>query len=83
MQSKMNEIAAKALTVPGVDSASVYYLLGLCNEKNKNWTNALQAYRSALMESTCKKQSIDIEENIVRVKLKIQQSSAYQYYLQD
>jgi len=83
MQNKVKEIAAKALTVPGVDAASVYYLLGLFNEKNKNLANALQAYRSALMESTCKKQTGDIEENITRVKLKIQQGSVYQYYLQE
>jgi tetratricopeptide (TPR) repeat protein len=83
MKTKMNEVADKALVTPGVDAASVYYLQGLFNEKNKNWANALQAYRNALMETTCRKQNADIEEGVARVKSKIQQSNTYHYYLQD
>lgn len=81
MEKKINEVAAKALTIPGVGAASIYNLLGLFAEKNKNWTNAMQAYRNAFIEVFDKKQQEDIENSIYRVKQKMQQSNTYQYYL--
>jgi tetratricopeptide (TPR) repeat protein len=83
MVSKIDDIATKALKVPGADTADIYQLLGLFAEKNKNWANALNAYRTAFMEVTCKKQKSDVEVSIDRVKSKIQQGRSYQYYLQD
>jgi tetratricopeptide (TPR) repeat protein len=83
MKNKVNEVAEEALTTPGVDASSIYNLLGLFYEKNKNWVNALQAYHNALMEVTCKIQNDDIKDSLIRVKSKIQQSQSYQYHLQD
>jgi|SRR6185437_3019828 len=81
MEKQVNHIVAKALTTPGVDLASVYNLQGLFFEKNKNWTNALMAYNKALVEVTSKGLKETIEENIARVKAKMRQQNAYQYYL--
>ena len=83
MNTKVKEVAAKALNTPGVDAADIHQLLGLFAEKNKNWADALNAYRTAFMEVTCKKQKGDVEGSIERIKAKIQQSQSYQYHLQD
>ena len=83
MNTKVKEVAAKALNTPGVDAADIHQLLGLFAEKNKNWADALNAYRTAFMEVTCKKQKGDVEGSIERVKSKIQQRQSYQYHLQD
>lgn len=81
MGKQVNYIVAKALTVPGVDIASVYNLQGLFFEKNKSWTDALTSYNKALVEVTAKGLKETIEENIERVKAKTLQQNAYQYYL--
>jgi len=83
MEKKVNEVAQKALTIPGVNTAAIYNLLGLFSEKSKNWPKAQQAYRQALMEVTCKKQKDDIEDSIDRVQLKARQAKTYQYHLAD
>jgi tetratricopeptide (TPR) repeat protein len=83
MDKKVNDIAAKALTVPGVSAAAIYNLLGLHSEKNKNWVSALQAYGNAFIEVTNKHYKEDIESSIARVKQKIQHNNAYQYHLAD
>ena len=81
MERKVNEVAQKALPIPGVNAAAIYNLLGLFSEKNKNWPKAQQAYRQALMEVTCKKQKDDIEDSIDRIQLKVRQAKTYQYHL--
>ncbi len=83
MDNKVDDIAAKALITPGVDAADIYQILGLFAEKNKNWADALNAYRTAFMEVIGKKQKSDVEASIDRVKSKIQQGQSFQYYLQD
>jgi tetratricopeptide (TPR) repeat protein len=81
MERQVGLISAKALTTPGVDIAEVYGLLGLFAEKNKQWPQALQAYRNAYVEATDKAERDEAEESIERVKEKMQQSFAYQYTL--
>ena len=81
MDKQVNAIATAALNTPGVQSSSIYELLGLYAEKNKQWDKALDAYRKAYMEATTKDQLESTEESIARVKLKIRQSIAYQYTL--
>ena len=81
MEKHVHFIAAKALITPGVNSASVYNLLGLFFETNKNWNDALTAYKNAFIAVTDNDQRREIEEGINRVKAKMQQSKAYQYHL--
>lgn len=81
MEKLANTIAAKALTVPGVNLASVYKFSGLIAEKNKHWAKAIEAYQRAFIEVTDKKQIESIEESLTRVRSKIQRSKIYLYNL--
>ena len=81
MEKYVHAIAAKALTIPGVSTASVYDLLGLFFENNKSWTDALTAYKDAFIAVTDKDEKEGIEESINRVKVKMQRSKVYQYHL--
>jgi len=80
MEKQVNQIIAKALVTPGVNIASIYDLLGLFLEKNKDWTKSLHAYQDALIEVTGKVQKESIEENIDRVKAKMQKGKVYKYH---
>jgi tetratricopeptide (TPR) repeat protein len=79
MEKQVNAVAAESLKVPGVDASSIYELLGLYAEKNKEWNKASEAYRKAFMEATIKEQLESTEQSIARVKLKIRQGVVYQY----
>ena len=81
MDKLVKTVAAAALNTPGVGSASIYELLGLYAEKNKEWNKALQAYRNAFMETTTKEQLDSTEESIARIQLKMRQGDVYQYSL--
>lgn len=81
MDRQVDAVSAKALATPGVNTASMYELLGLYAEKNRQWPKALEAYRNAYMEATAKTQRDESEEAIDRVKEKMRQSAAYQYTL--
>ena len=81
MEAQVNYIANKALTVPGVNVADIYNLLGLSAEKNKNWEKALIAYNEAFDAVTYKGQREKIEDSIERVNAKIQRNKAYKYTL--
>ena len=81
MDKQVKLVAAAALKTPGASAASIYELLGLYAEKNKEWNKALQAYRNAFMESTMKEQLESTEESISRIRLKMRQSDVYQYTL--
>jgi tetratricopeptide (TPR) repeat protein len=83
MDKKVNEVATKALAIPGVSAAAIHNLLGLYAEKNKNWTIAINEYQSAFIEVIDKKHQEDIETSIERVKQKMQHNSSYRYYLAD
>lgn len=83
MHKMVHEVATKALTIPGVSAAAINNLLGLFAEKNKNWTLALNEYKSAFIEVTDKKQLEDIQSSIDRVKQKMQINANYRYYLAD
>jgi tetratricopeptide (TPR) repeat protein len=80
MEKQVNIIAEKALSTPGVDAADIFELQGLFYEKGRNWTKALDAYRKAFLEVTCKDQKDQIEESLERVKLKSLRSNIYQYH---
>src|ERR1700761_277085 len=41
MEKQVNKVVEKALTIPGVNVASIYELLGFFLEKNRNWVKAL------------------------------------------
>jgi tetratricopeptide (TPR) repeat protein len=79
MEPQVSYIAAKALTVPGVNTADIYNLLGLSAEKNKKWEKALTAYNDAFDAATYKNQREKIEDSIERIKTKMQRSKGYQY----
>ncbi len=83
MERRTPDVAAKALDVAGVNAAAVYKQLGLLHEKRKSWKEALQAYRNAFMEVTDKEEKHEIEDNISRVKQKIQRSASYQYHISE
>jgi len=81
MEKKASGIAGKALTVAGVNASAVYKQLGLMQEKHKDWSRALQAYRDAFMEVTDKEEKVDIDDCIARIKQKMQRSASYQYHI--
>ncbi len=81
MEKQVHVIAAKALTVPGVDTAEIHDLLGLFYEKKKDWKNSLAAYHTAFLEVTDKNDKKNIEESLARVNAKIKLGTAYQYHL--
>jgi tetratricopeptide (TPR) repeat protein len=73
MGNAVQSVKEKALTVPGVDTASVYNLAALYAEKQKDWNTALEAYRQAALDTTVKTEKDSIEESIARVKAKKKQ----------
>lgn len=81
MEKQFRLVSEKAFRVPGVNHASVYNLIGLFAEKNKEWTDALAAYRNALLEATGKDEKDNIQESIQRVKEKKSQVKKYSYEL--
>jgi tetratricopeptide (TPR) repeat protein len=81
MEKQFRLVSKKALQVPGVNYASVYNLIGLFAEKKREWTEALEVYRNALLEATCKDEKDNIQENIERVKEKKRQVKKYNYEL--
>jgi len=83
MDKQVNKVALKALTVPGVYTDSIYNQMALCCENNRKWNQALSYYQQALMQVTDKQQNEEFEENLNRVKLKIEKSKAYVYHLSD
>ncbi|HTD98084.1 MAG TPA: hypothetical protein VK668_02315 [Mucilaginibacter sp.] len=81
MEKQASLVKDKALTVPGVCAACIYDLEGLFAERKKDWDAAKEAYRKALMETTCKNEKDSIEQSIERVKAKKRQSKKYNYTL--
>ncbi|HEY9003181.1 MAG TPA: hypothetical protein VIM89_17620 [Mucilaginibacter sp.] len=81
MEKQFKLVSEKALQIPGVNYASVYNLIGLFAEKKREWAEAIEAYRNALLETTCKDEKDDIQESIERVKEKKRQVKKYNYEL--
>jgi tetratricopeptide (TPR) repeat protein len=79
MDKQFEIIRAKAMTVPGVNLASVYHQTGLLAERHKNWSAATENYRKAFLEVTCKNQKEEIEDSLKRVAEKAKQAKAYHY----
>jgi len=83
MEKQVSIVKDKALTIPGVCPACIYNLAGLFAEKKKDWTNAGEAYRNALMEATSKHEKDNIEQSIERVKEKKRLTKKYNYELSE
>lgn len=83
MEKNFEAVKAKALTVPGVNLASIYLLSGLVAEHHKNWTAATAHYRNAFLEVTDKALKEEIEESLKRVSQKVRKSQAYNYTVID
>lgn len=83
MGKQVHQIKEKALTVPGVNAASIYNLEGLSAEKNKEWTNAVNVYAKAFMAATSKHEKDNAEESIERVRAKKRQSAKFNYLLSE
>lgn len=81
MEKQFRLVSERALQIPGVNYASVYSLIGLFAEKKKEWTDATEAYRNALLEATCKDEKDSIEESIERVKEKKRRLKKFNYEL--
>jgi tetratricopeptide (TPR) repeat protein len=47
MERQANQVAAKALTVAGVQASAIHNLVGLCAENNQKWNLALASYHKA------------------------------------
>ncbi|HVW95087.1 MAG TPA: hypothetical protein VHA56_03880 [Mucilaginibacter sp.] len=79
MEKLAEKVAAKALTVPGVHKADIYELLGLLDENNERFEQALAAYQQAFKAVTSKTHRLNLEAGISRVELKIQRCRIYLY----
>jgi tetratricopeptide (TPR) repeat protein len=79
MEKLVSSVSAKALIIPGVDTAEIFNLLGLFHEKAKDWTKALVNYQKAFMEVTEHNDKIEIEQSIKRVRSKMKHTLAYTY----
>jgi tetratricopeptide (TPR) repeat protein len=81
MDNLVNKVAQKALTVPGVYAADIYNQMALCCENNRKWNQAIAYYNNALMRVTDKQQKDEMQDNLARVKFKMQKSQAYVYHI--
>ncbi|WP_295655432.1 hypothetical protein [uncultured Mucilaginibacter sp.] len=81
MERQVNLVAQKAVTIPGVYVSAIYNLVGLCAENNCKLNEALNWYEKGLMLVTNKDKKDDIEENISRIKFKMERNKAYTYHL--
>jgi len=75
----VNTVAQTALKTPGVNHASINYLLGLHAEKNSEWRNALNYYNIALANAVTKKEHEYIDEGIERTNAKRDKLERYKY----
>src|ERR1041385_4693644 len=51
MEKQFRLVSGKALKIAGVNCASIYNLIGLFAEKKREWADAIEAYRNALLEA--------------------------------
>ena len=71
MEKQFEIVRAKAITVPGVNLASIFLLAGLIDERHKNWSAATDNYRRAFLEVTDKLLKEEIEDSLKRVSQKV------------
>jgi tetratricopeptide (TPR) repeat protein len=83
MTSQVHAVAKKALTVPGVYVSAIYNLMGLCAENNQQWNEALGHYQKGLMLVTSRDKKEEIEENIGRIRFKMEKGKAYSYHFSE
>ena len=82
--SKAHKLIRHSFTIKGVDVAMMKALEGLVFEYQKNYSEAISAYESAMSETYNKDYMESLLEDIKRVKSKIKalNKDHYQYYLQ-
>ncbi|MBS7563145.1 hypothetical protein KHS38_01895 [Mucilaginibacter sp. Bleaf8] len=83
MEKVLPQITEQALSTPGVDGAVIWNTLGLHAEKNRNLLQARHCYQEAFAIAVEKTQISEIDENLERVKLKMQRSSKVLYSMQE
>ncbi|WP_448700186.1 tetratricopeptide repeat protein [Mucilaginibacter sp. AW1-3] len=80
MERQLNAVGQKAITVPGVNASAIYNLMGLCAEKNRKLKEAMAFYHEGLMLVTANDKKTEIEENISRIRFKVEKSKTYSYH---
>jgi len=83
MEKQFEVVRAKAITVPGVNLASIFLLAGLIDERHKNWTAATENYRRAFLEVIDGTLKQEIEDSIKRVSQKVRKSQGISYTVID
>lgn len=79
MDKQFEAVSKKALSVPGVNLASVFQLTGLLAERVKDWNEATKSFRKAFLEVTDKSQKEEIEEALKRISEKVNQAKLFHY----
>lgn len=74
-------VGPAALKTPGVNHASINYLLGLHAEKNADWRVALSHYNQALAAAVTRKEREHIDDGIERIAAKQSKLERYKYQL--
>jgi len=81
MDKQLTVVANNALKIAGVYTASVYNQMGLSCENGRKWNQAIAFYNEALMQVTDKHLKDELEENLERIKFKMNKSKVYNYQI--
>lgn len=82
MHKSIQQVAEKALDIPGVCKANIYESLGLYAEENQNLNFAMEQYRLAAMATSCHTEHTLYEEHLKRIANKLQEKNPVQYTYQ-
>lgn len=82
MHKSVQQLAEKALVVPGVCKASIYESLGLYAEENQNFDLAREQYRLAAMVTSSQADHTLYEEHLTRVAKKLKANDRIHYTFQ-
>lgn len=79
MDKSVQQLAEKAIGVPGVCKASIYESLGLYAEEHQNFNLAKEQYRLAAMVTSCQTDHTLYEEHLKRVRNKLKANNHILY----
>jgi tetratricopeptide (TPR) repeat protein len=79
MHKSVQQLAEKALGVPGVCKATIYESLGLYAEENQNLDLAREQYKLAAMATSCQTDHTLYEEHLKRIKNKLKANNRILY----
>ncbi|MXV52454.1 hypothetical protein GS399_15875 [Pedobacter sp. HMF7647] len=79
MQKKAKQIAFKAMEVAGVGQRLIYQQLGLLEEKNQNWSAAINYYQKAYAYSLDKEDADESTADLERAKSKLSKQARFVY----